>query len=56
LALLDLRLAMIWCAGATLFHFLVFWFLGLNRFFWAWVSSFPAVLYCASMTPYVLKS
>lgn len=56
LALLDLRLAMIWCAGAALFHFLVFWFLGLNRFFWAWVSSFPAVLYCASMTPYVLKS
>jgi len=26
---------------------LVFWFFGLNRFFWAWLSSFPAVVYCA---------
>jgi hypothetical protein len=47
LALLDIRLAMVLCAVAALFHFLVFWFLGLNRFFWAWVSTFPAVIYCA---------
>jgi hypothetical protein len=26
---------------------LVFWFFGLNRFFWAWVASFPAIVWCA---------
>ena len=47
LALLDVRLALVFCGVASLFHFLVFWFFGLNRFFWAWLSSFPAVVYCA---------
>lgn len=47
LALLDARLAISLCAVATVFHFLVFWFFGLNRFFWAWISSFPAIIYCA---------
>jgi hypothetical protein len=50
-ALLDVRLAVLWCAVAALFHFLVFWFLGLNRFFWAWISTFPALVYCASTAP-----
>jgi hypothetical protein len=54
-ALLDVRLAVLWCTVAALFHFLVFWFLGLNRFFWAWISCFPAVIYCASMAPTVLQ-
>jgi hypothetical protein len=49
LALLDVRLAALFCAIATVFHFLVFWFFGLNRFFWAWLSTFPAILYCASV-------
>jgi hypothetical protein len=31
----------------VLFHFLVYWYFGLNRFFWAWLASFPAVIYCA---------
>lgn len=48
LALLDIRLASLFCAIAAVFHFLVFWFFGLNRFFWAWLSTFPAILYCAS--------
>jgi len=47
LALLDPRLAAAFCAVAALFHFLVFWYFGLNRFFWAWLATFPAVLYCA---------
>ena len=50
LALLDVRLALVWCAVAALFHFLVFWFFGLNRFFWAWLSTFPAIIYCAGNT------
>ncbi len=48
LALLDVRLAAVFCAVAAVFHFLVFWFFGLNRFFWAWAVTDPAVLYAAS--------
>lgn len=47
LALLDLRLALFFCASGTVFHFLVFWHFGLNRFFWAWLATYPAVMYCA---------
>jgi len=47
LALLDLRIAALFCAVAAVFHFLVFWFFGLNRFFWAWVATFPALMYAA---------
>jgi hypothetical protein len=48
LALVDVRLAVVFCAVAALFHGLVFWFFGLNRFFWAWLATFPAILYAAS--------
>ncbi len=48
LALLDARLAAAFCAVAAVFHFMVFWFFGLNRFFWAWLATFPAVIYAAS--------
>ncbi|MEY4651462.1 MAG: hypothetical protein RI884_43 [Pseudomonadota bacterium] len=48
LALLDVRLAAVFCAVAAVFHFGVFWYFGLNRFFWAWMATFPAVLYAAS--------
>lgn len=48
LALLDVRLALAFCTVAAAFHFLVFWYFGLNRFFWAWLTTFPAVLYAAS--------
>ena len=47
LALLDTSLALVFCCIAALFHFLVFWFFGLNRFFWAWLASFPAIVWCA---------
>jgi len=47
LALLEVRLAILFCSVAALFHFLVFWFFGLNRFFWAWMASFPAIVWCA---------
>lgn len=36
------------CGIAAVFHFLVFRFFGLNRFFWAWIVSFPAIVYCSS--------
>jgi hypothetical protein len=47
-SLLDPRLAAVFCAVAALFHFLVFWFFGLNRFFWAWMCAFPAILWCSA--------
>jgi hypothetical protein len=47
LALLDPRLAVVLCTVAGAFHFLVFRFFGLNRFFWAWLATFPAIVYCA---------
>lgn len=48
LSLLDARLAAGFCAVAAFFHFLVFWFFGLNRFFWAWMCSFPAIIWCSA--------
>lgn len=50
LALLDVRLAALFCAVASVFHFLVFRFFGLNRFFWAWLSTYPAILWCAGQS------
>jgi hypothetical protein len=48
LSLLDPRLAVVFCAVAAFFHFLVFLFFGLNRFFWAWLCSFPAIVWCSA--------
>jgi hypothetical protein len=45
--LFDVDLAIIYCVVAFIFHLLVFRFFGLNRCVWAWVATFPAILYCA---------
>ena len=49
LVLLGPVFAIAFCAVATLFHFLVFVFFGLNRFVWAWMVSYPAIIYCATL-------
>lgn len=49
LAMIDPRVTMLWCAIGVAFHFLVFWYFGLNRFFWAWCASFPALIACAGL-------
>jgi hypothetical protein len=46
-ALVNPAHAVGFCAVAACFHFLVFCFFGLNRFFWAWMCSFPAIIWCA---------
>jgi len=51
LLFLSSDVAYVYCTLAAVFHFLVFWFFGLNRFFWAWCASFPALLYCAGRLP-----
>jgi hypothetical protein len=48
LCLFDVRLMIGFCGVAALFHFLVFWYFGLNRFFFAWAASFPALIYLAA--------
>ncbi len=48
LTLLGPAWAGAFCAIAALFHFLVFRFFGLNRFFWAWLVTFPAIVYCST--------
>ena len=40
--------AVVGCGIAAVFHFLVFRFFGLNRFFWAWIVNFPAIVYCSA--------
>lgn len=49
LVLIGPEFAIVFCAVAMLFHFLVFRFFGLNRFFWAWMVSYPAIIYCATL-------
>lgn len=49
LVLIGPRFAAAYCVVALLFHFLVFVFFGLNRFVWAWVVNFPAIIYCATL-------
>jgi len=49
LAMIDPRITTFWCAIGMVFHFLVWWYFGLNRFFWAWLATFPALIGCATM-------
>ena len=41
---------LIWVFGgvALIFHFLVFWFFGLNRFFWAWTANLSSLFFLSS--------
>lgn len=36
------------CAAGVIFHFANFITLGLNRFFWTWVATYPALIYGAT--------
>jgi len=49
LSMIDPRLTTLWCAIGVAFHLLVWWFFGLNRFFWAWIATFPALIGCATL-------
>ena len=49
-ALVNPAHAVGFCVIAAGFHFLVFCFFGLNRFFWAWMCSFPAIIWCAGQS------
>ncbi|NBO44163.1 MAG: hypothetical protein EB114_04680 [Betaproteobacteria bacterium] len=50
--LLHPQVAIVACAIALVFHGLVFWFFGLNRFFWTWISCLPALMFASyAMSP-----
>jgi hypothetical protein len=39
--------AIVYCGAGLVFHFLVFWYFGLNRFFFAWLATYPAMIFMA---------
>ena len=49
LVFLDIGAAVLFCAVAAVFHLLVFWHFGLNRFVFAWAATFPALIYVAGL-------
>lgn len=49
MVLLGPVFAVVFCAVALVFHLLVFAFFGLNRFVWAWLASFPTMIYCSTL-------
>ena len=48
LALLDPKLMILFCLAGFIFHFLVYWYFGLNRFFFTWISTFPALYFLST--------
>jgi hypothetical protein len=46
-ALFDSKWLLVWMSAAIAFHFLNFVAFGLNRFWWVWISSYPALIYLA---------
>jgi hypothetical protein len=48
LALLHSKLTFIYIMAGVVFHFFNFIFFGLNRFFWIWISSYPALIWFTS--------
>lgn len=49
--LLGPPMAAAFCTVAATFHLLVFRYFGLNRFVWAWVATFPALMYASTFKP-----
>jgi hypothetical protein len=47
ISLLNPSFCLGFLAVAAQFHLMNFWFLGLNRFVWAWLAAYPAVVYCS---------
>ncbi len=49
LSAFNLRAAFLFCGAALLFHLVNVGLFGLNRFFWAWLSAWPAVFYITTL-------
>lgn len=46
LVLFSKTFALMFVSIGILFHFIIFLAFGLNRFFWIWISTYPALLFC----------
>ena len=49
LALLSPQICVLYIFAGLIFHFANFYFFGLNRFFWAWLAAYPALLYLSGL-------
>lgn len=49
LALVDPSLCLVYLAAGAFFHLVNAYVLGLNRFFWAWVSTYPFVYFLSTL-------
>jgi hypothetical protein len=54
LGLFNQNGALLFMVIAVVFHFLVFWFFGLNRFFWAWLTNLTAVWFVSGWASQIL--
>ena len=43
------HLILFWALTAVLFHLLNFYFWGLNRFFWIWLTAWPSLIYVSNL-------
>jgi hypothetical protein len=43
------KLVLFYFAAAIIFHFVIYLSFGLNRFFWVWLSAWPAIIYVSSL-------
>lgn len=48
LVFIDSGIAMVYIVTGALFHLANFFLFGLNRFFWAWLATYPALYYCST--------
>ena len=51
MVLFSASFAITFVIGAFWFHLAVFYFFGLNRFFWSWLATFPGVLFIGFLEP-----
>lgn len=55
LLFLDTNILMIGLTVAALFHLANAYFFGLNRFFWAWLAAYPALIWFHNILPSLLN-
>lgn len=48
LALFSQTLALLFCGAGACFHLVNAYVLGLNRFFWVWIATYPAIWFTAT--------
>jgi hypothetical protein len=47
LVFLNKTFCLLFLAAGALFHLVNFWLFGINRFFWIWISTYPAIFFAS---------